>query len=590
MNRSADFQHGAIFRTQQRAVLVAGALLAVLGFKARTIVREILSPRAPPQFRDCPPHTPRRWSRLIFMRPRFTHCLLLLAALCRGTFSAAFAATTASAAPAIDTAKLPPPLARTVDFATEIRPLLNQHCLACHGPEKHKNAYRVDRKATALAGGDTHGVAIIPGDSARSPLIHYVSGLVEDMLMPPKGERLTTAQIGLLRAWIDQGAKWPEAPGTQSRDPLDWWSLKPLARPAVPQIPAAKNFRLHNPIDAFITATLLEKNLPQSAEADPRILIRRLYFDLLGVPPTPAEVESFVAEYSAASSSAIRHSAFSHLVDRLLADPRYGERWARHWLDVVHYGDTHGYDKDKPRPNAWPYRDYVIRALNSDKPYARFVQEQIAGDQLFPNTPDGIEALGFIAAGPWDFIGHAEVPETKIDGKIARHLDRDDMVANTLNTFNSLTVQCAQCHNHKFDPISQLDYYSLQSVFAALDRADKTYDTDPALAARRGELMTRQRELKSTKDDLDKKLAAGGGRDLELLDKLIRETKQGASAEERPEFGWHSQVSAKQDAVKWVQIELGQAAKIERILYVACTTISTTSARASVSPCVSKSN
>ena len=146
---------------------------------------------------------------------------------------------------------------------------------------------------------------------------------------------------------------------------------------------------------------------------------------------------------------------------------------------MVHFGETHGYDKDKPRPNAWPYRDYVIRAFNTDKPYARFVQEQIAGDVLFPGTVDGIEALGFLAAGPWDFIGHAELPETKIDGKVARHLDRDDYVANTINTFMGLTVHCAQCHNHKFDPILQEDYYRLQAVFAAIDRTDKQYDVDP---------------------------------------------------------------------------------------------------------------
>ena len=152
--------------------------------------------------------------------------------------------------------------------------------------------------------------------------------------------------------------------------------------------------------------------------------------------------------------------AYEKLVDRLLDSKHYGERWARHWLDVVKYADTCGYDKDKLRPNAWPYRDYVIRSLNEDKPYARFVQEQIAGDVLFPGEPDGILGLGFIAAGPWDFIGHVEVPESKIDGKVARNLDRDDMVTNTLNTFCSVTIQCARCHNHKFDPFTQEHYYA----------------------------------------------------------------------------------------------------------------------------------
>ena len=171
-------------------------------------------------------------------------------------------------------------------------------------------------------------------------------------------------------------------------------------------------------------------------------------------------------------------AAYDELVERLLGMPQYGERWARHWLDVVHYGDTHGYDKDKPRPNAWPYRDYVIRAFNEDKPYSRFIEEQIAGDVLRPGTRDGIEALGFIAAGPWDFIGHAEVSESKTDGKIARHLDRDDMVANTIGTFCSVTIHCAQCHQHKFDPISQEDYYRLHAVFSALDRTDRKYYPD----------------------------------------------------------------------------------------------------------------
>ena len=166
-------------------------------------------------------------------------------------------------------------------------------------------------------------------------------------------------------------------------------------------------------------------------------------------------------------------------MNSLLASPHHGERWARHWLDVAHYGETHGYDKDQPRPNAWPYRDYVIRSFNADKPYDRFVQEQVAGDVLFPGTVDGIEALGFLAAGPWDLIGHVELPESKTDGKVARHLDRDDFVSNTIGTFLSLTVHCAQCHNHKFDPITQEDYYRLQAVFAAIDRTDKQYDADP---------------------------------------------------------------------------------------------------------------
>src|SRR5262245_22855157 len=360
---------------------------------------------------------------------------------------------------AADKPSLPPPVDRKVDFARDVRPLFVRHCYACHGPSKQKSNFRLNVKNDALAGGD-YGKAILPGKSADSPLIKNVAGVDPDFIMPPDGERLTAAQVGILRAWIDQGADWPDAADASAANAF-WWSLKPIERPQVPSIRNPQS-RIRNPIDGFILQKLAEKGLSPSPEADRRTLIRRVTFDLTGFPPTPEEVDAFLKDPSA--------DAYEKLVDRLLQSPHHGERWARHWLDVVHYGDTHGYDKDQPRPNAWPYRDYVIRAFNEDRPYARFVQEQIAGDILFPDNPDGIEALGFIAAGPWDLIGHAEVPETKTDGKIARHLDRDDMISNFMSTFNGLTVHCAQCHNHKFDPIPTEDYYGLRAVFAALDR------------------------------------------------------------------------------------------------------------------------
>ncbi|MEN9574111.1 MAG: hypothetical protein RL514_1966 [Verrucomicrobiota bacterium] len=344
----------------------------------------------------------------------------------------------------------------------------------------------------------------------------------------------------------------------------DWWSLKPLVRPAVPG-GAKSEARSQNPIDAFIRAKLVEKNLQPAPEAEPRVLIRRLYFDLLGLPPKPEDV----AEFERACSIGNRESAIGNLVDKLLASPHYGERWARHWLDVVHYGDTHGYDKDKPRPNAWPYRDYVIRAFNEDRPYARSIQEQVAGDVLFPGTRDGVEALGFIAAGPWDFIGHAEVPETKIDGKIARHLDRDDMVANTMQTFNSLTVGCAQCHDHKFDPIPQRDYYRLHAVFAAVDRADKKYFTDAKLTARFAELEHQQRTLTAQRAALENKPKLAAGKELEALDQRI-EAASKAKGGVRPEYGYHSGVSPAQDAMKWVQVDLGRSVAIDRVVLRPC--------------------
>ena len=460
----------------------------------------------------------------------------------------------------VDKSKLPPAATRPVDFARDIRPIFTQHCLSCHGPEKQKSGYRVDVKAVALKGGDTHGTALVPGRSAESPLIRFVAGLAEDMLMPPKGERLTAGQIGLLRAWIDQGANWPETAGTKQADPLNWWSLRPLTKPAVPRIQDAR-FRIQNPVDAFVVAKLQEKKLAQSPEADARTLVRRLYFDLVGLPPTPERVERFVKDADPKS--------YDKLVDELLASPHYGERWARHWLDVVHYGDTHGYDKDKLRPNAWPYRDYVIRAFNEDKPYARFVQEQIAGDALFPGTREGVEALGFIAAGPWDFIGHAEVPESKIDGKIARHLDRDDMVQNTIGTFNSLTIGCAQCHNHKFDPIPQADYYSLQSIFAALDRADKKYFADAKLTQRFAELEHRQRTFIDRKNAVEARLKQAAGKELEELDRQI-EAANKMKGGLRPEYGYHSGIAPAQDTAKWVQVDLGRSVVIDRVVLRPC--------------------
>ena len=242
-----------------------------------------------------------------------------------------------------------------------------------------------------------------------------------------------------------------------------WWSLAPIPRPVVPRV--AQGGWVRTPIDAFILAALEAKGLRPAAEADRSTLVRRLSFDLLGLPPTPEEIGAFVNDASA--------DAYDRLVDRLLASPRYGERWARHWLDVVHYGDTHGYDKDKRRDHAWPYRDYVIRSFNADKRYDRFVTEQLAGDVLFPNNPEAVIATGFIAAGPWDFVGQVELREGTVDKEKTRLLDRDDMVASTMGTFASLTVHCARCHDHKFDPIPRRDYYRLQAVFAGVDRGDR---------------------------------------------------------------------------------------------------------------------
>ena len=294
--------------------------------------------------------------------------------------------------------------------------------------------------------------------------------------MPPKGDPLSGEQIDKLQAWMGQGAYVPpDANGQKEAD--EGWAFRPIKRPAVPVPPADLKEWVRTPVDAFVLEKLLANGLKPSPEADRRLLARRLFIDLTGLPPTPEEIDAFLNDGSA--------DAYEKLVDRLLASPRYGERWARHWLDVAHYADSHGQDQDRSRPNAWPYRDYLIRSFNADKPYAPVCREQIAGDVLYPDDPEALAATGFLAAGPWDESGLPGLNENSIDRQIARYLDRDDIVTTTMTTFAGLTVHCARCHDHKFDPITQDDYYSLQAVFAGIDKAERTYDPDQAVAKKR---------------------------------------------------------------------------------------------------------
>jgi hypothetical protein len=477
------------------------------------------------------------------------------------------------------------PLRAAVDFVRDVRPIFERYCYECHGPDTHKNGFRLDVKREAFHGGDEHAPNLISGNSAQSPLFRFVSGADEKVHMPPKkkGKALSAQEIATLQRWLDEGAVWPdEADKVQLASRTDWWSFKPLTKPPVPKI-RDPHSAIENPIDLFIVAKLEEHGLQQSPEADARTLIRRITFDLTGLPPEIEETEMGRrgdAEMNLFSvSPPLRVSLFAPLsdetlevlTDRLLASPRYGERWARHWLDVVHYGETHGYDKDKPRPHAWPYRDYVIRALNNDKPYARFVQEQLAGDVMFPGTADGIVALGFIAAGPWDLIGHMEVPETKIDGMIARHLDRDDMVQNTMGAFCSLTAGCAQCHDHKFDPITQEDYYALQATFAALDRTDVAYYPDDATEQRFQALSAESRHLTHEISTLEAPLIARAGKAYaELTRRIEGASDKGASPNARPDFGYHSAISKEQQTTKWVQVDLGSSTEIDKVVLMPC--------------------
>src|SRR5205085_9104923 len=249
------------------------------------------------------------------------------------------------------------------------------------------------------------------------------------------GPRLTVEQIATLQKWIEQGAKWPD--DGSGANVADWWSFKPVRRPAVPEVRNPK-LEIRNEIDRFILAKLSDKGLSPSPEADRRTLLRRVYFDLIGLPPAPAESDAFLKDASP--------DAYEKVVERLLASPQYGERWARHWLDVVRFAETHGFEMNQPRSNAWPYRDYVIRAFNEDKPYDRFIMEQFAGDLL---GEEG--ATGFLVGGAWDQVKSPDPVLTAAQRADELH----DMVSTTGSAFLGLTIGCARCHNHKFDPIPQ---------------------------------------------------------------------------------------------------------------------------------------
>ena len=296
-------------------------------------------------------------------------------------------------------------------------------------------------------------------------------------MVPRLQQRLTALAVA-------SALSWTATDGSPADPPQSHWAYQPLG---AFQPPAAAGSEARQPVDAFIRHTLASAGGRPAPEADRRTLIRRVTFDLVGLPPTPEAIEAFVADPAP--------DAYERLVDRLLASPQHGERWARLWMDAVHFAETHGHDQDRIRTNAWPYRDYLIAAFNGDRPYARFLQEQVAGDVLFPGDPQATVALGFLAAGPWDESSLRDIREDTLDRQIARYLDRDDMITTVMSVAVSSTVHCARCHDHKFDPISQRDYYALQAVFSGVDRANRAFDPDPAHHRRRQELRQQQRQV-----------------------------------------------------------------------------------------------
>ncbi|QDT35635.1 PSD1 and planctomycete cytochrome C domain-containing protein [Thalassoglobus polymorphus] len=341
-------------------------------------------------------------------------------------------------------------------YEHEIKPLLKTKCWACHGALKQESGLRLDSGALILEGGES-GKAVVPGDSEASLLIERISSHHEFERMPPEGEPLTQKQIGLIRTWIDDGAAFPDAEVEQG-DPKDHWSFQPLKLPAEAS-PLAKELAASpNPIDVFINRKLESAGLSFSPQADPRTLIRRLYFDMHGLPPTWEQVDEFIKEPSA------KH--FDQHIDAVLKSPRYGERWGQHWLDIVRYADTHGFEVNTPRANAWPYRDYVVDAFNQDKPYDQFVREQLAGEAYGEDA-----ATGFLVAAAVLLPG--QIGKDEPSKRLARQDSLDEMVVGTSATFLGLTLGCARCHDHKFDPLTAADYYSMQAFFAGVEYGDR---------------------------------------------------------------------------------------------------------------------
>lgn len=352
--------------------------------------------------------------------------------------------------------------AADVDFETQIQPLLEKKCLSCHGEDVQESRLRVDRRTSLLNGGDSGEPAIVVGNSAGSHLIQLVSGAEAGKLMPPdESERLTPHEITLLSAWIDQGSVWPgsENEGNGIGGELNHWAFQPLLKETPPKV---GSHWTSNDIDAFILQKLKEHSLTPNPFATKAELIRRIYLDTLGLPPTPEEVKTFVADQ--------RADAYPQLVEQVLASPHYGERWARYWLDLVRFAETNGYETNRERPNAWPYRDYVIRSLNEDKPYDQFLREQIAGDAV--GVP---EATAYLVSGPYDLVKSPDINLTLMQ----RQNELDDIIGTTGTAFIGLTIGCARCHNHKFDPIRQTDYYSMQAIFAGIQHGDRAMPLSP---------------------------------------------------------------------------------------------------------------
>jgi mono/diheme cytochrome c family protein len=362
----------------------------------------------------------------------------------------------AAAQSKLDVSKLPPPAKGTIDFARDIKPIFERSCVLCHGDKKQQSGLRLDDGAEAMKGSNS-GAVLMPKDVKASRLLHVVAGLDPDVKMPPKGKTpLSADEIGKLRAWIEQGAIWPkDANAKTGPAKSDHWAFQPIRRPP---LPAVRNQAwVKNPLDAFVLARLENEKIAPSPEADRATLIRRLSLDLLGLPPAPTEVDAFLKD--------ARPDAYERLVDRLLQSPHYGERWGRHWLDLARYADSDGYEQDRPRAFAWRYRNWVIDALNRDMPFDQFTIEQLAGDLLPGATAAQKTATGFHRNTLTNREGGTDKEQFRVEACV-------DRVNTTAKVYLGLTLGCAQCHDHKYDPLSQREYYQFFAFFNSDSEVD----------------------------------------------------------------------------------------------------------------------
>lgn len=381
--------------------------------------------------------------------------------------------------------------AGAVDFTKDVQPILENHCYDCHGEDKAKSVLRLDHPLGLLRGGESGEPLLVPGDSGGSYLYRRVTTKDRKDAMPPKGKRLSDEEVATLREWIDTGAAIPGE--AEARKELaittTHWSFQPVVRPPAPIVDGGVS---HNEIDAFILQKLRSENLAQSPPAERGTLIRRLFLVAHGLPPTPQEVADFVSDP--------QPDAYERLVDRVLNSPRFAERLARHWMDVVRYADSNGFETNRERKTAWYYRDWMIQSFQEDKPYDRFIREQIAGDKF------GVDAAtGFLVAGQYDIVKSPDINLTLMQ----RQDELTDMVNTTSTAFLGLTMGCARCHNHKFDPILQKDYYSMQAVFEGVHHGERPLreKVNPEAAGQRNVLRDQAAALTARWEDF-RKLAA----------------------------------------------------------------------------------